>query len=90
MSNHPIEVAIAIAIGGLIAITAWLISNGSTLELEESTPVEITAAPTKRPSMAMTHKELRQMAQDHQVGSSKWRSFATKAQFVRALQQEVN
>ena len=90
-NNHPIEIAIAIAVGGIVMIAAWLITNGSTLELEESAPVEITEAPhIPRASMAMTHKELRQMAQDQKVGTGKWRSRATKAQFVRALQQEVN
>ena len=50
MSNHPIDVAAAIAIGGVIALVAWLTTN-SKVELPEPTP-----APT--PSMKLSRIEL--------------------------------
>ena len=82
MSNHPIEIAIAIAIGGILAITAWLLTT-STVELPEPTP-----APT--PSMKLTRKELLALAREHKIENAKWRAKATKAEFVRALQQVAN
>ena len=82
MTNHPIEVAAAIAIGGVIALVAWLLTD-SKVELPESTP-------TPRASMKLTHKVLRQMAQDLQLGSSKWRSRAKKIELVAALREANN
>ncbi|MDA9868022.1 hypothetical protein N9C85_01155 [Synechococcus sp. AH-224-I15] len=79
MSNHPIELAAAIVIGGVIALVAWLLTD-SKVEFSEPTP-----AP--RASMKLTHKELRKMAQDQQIGTSKWRSRAKKSEFVKALQE---
>ena len=79
MSNHPIEIALAIAIGGIIAITAWLLTN-STVELPEPTP-----AP--RASMKLTRRQLLELAREHKIQNAKWRAKATKAEFVRALQQ---
>lgn len=73
MSNHPI------AIGGIIAITAWLLTT-STVELSEPTP-----AP--RASMKLTRKELLELAREHKIQNAKWRAKATKAEFVRALQE---
>lgn len=79
MSNHPTEIATAIAIGGIIAITAWLLTT-STVELSEPTP-----AP--RASMKLTRKELLELAREHKIQNAKWRAKATKAEFVRALQE---
>ncbi len=79
MSNHPIEIAIAIATGGILAITAWLLTT-STVELPEPAPT---------PSMKLTRQELLALAREHNIQNAKWRARATKAQFVRALQQVV-
>ena len=79
MSNHPIEIAIAIAVGGIIAIAAWLLTT-STVELPEP-----ASAPT--PSMKLTRKELLALAREHKIQNAAWRARATKAEFVRALQQ---
>ena len=82
MTDHPIEIAAAVAIGGVIAVIAWLLSTPSTLELPE--------VPNRpRPSMRLTRKALLLLAREHQIGNARWRAHATKAQFVRALQQEV-
>ena len=80
MSNHPIEIAIAIATGGILAITAWLLTT-STVELAEPAPT---------PSMKLTRKELLALAREHKIENAKWRAKATKAEFVRALQQVAN
>ena len=91
MSNHPIEIAIAIAIGGIVMIAAWLLTTDSKVELpEESTPVEITEVPAPKASMKLTRKQLLHLAREHQIHNARWRAHATKAQFVRALQQEGN
>ena len=78
MSNHPIDVAIAIAISGLIAVIALLLSPQPTVELPEAAP---------RASMKLTRKELLALAREHKIQNAKWRAKATKAEFVRALQQ---
>ena len=83
MSNHPIEIGLAIALAGLIAVIALLLSPRPTEEL--SAP---TQAP--RPSMRLSRAELLALAQQHNIQNAKWRARATKAQFVRALQREVN
>ena len=80
MSNHPIEVAIAIAVSGLIAVIALLLFPQPTLELP---------APRPRPSMKLSRAELLALAREHNIQNAKWRARATKAMFVRALQQEV-
>ena len=82
MSNHPIEVAAAIAIGGVIALVAWLLTTNSKVELPEGPP------PLK-PSMKLSRIELLHLAREHQIHNARWRAHATKAQFVRALQQEA-
>ena len=84
MTEHPIEIAAAIAIGGLIAVITWLLSTPSTLELPEG-PL---AAPVK-PSLKLTRKQLLLLAREHQIGNARWRAHATKAEFVRALQLEA-
>ena len=81
MSSHPIEIAIAIAIGGIVMIAAWLLTD-SKVELPEGPP------PLK-PSMKLSRKQLLQLAREHQIHNARWRAHATKAEFVRALQQEV-
>ena len=83
MTNHPIEIAIAIAIGGIIAIAAWLLTTNKAVELPEPTP-----AP--RPSMKLTRIELLHLAREHKINNAKWRARATKAEFVQALQQVIN
>ena len=83
MSNHPIEVAAAIAIGGVIALVAWLLTTNSKVELPEGPP------PLK-PSMKLSRKQLLQLAREHQIHNARWRAHATKAEFVLALQREVN
>ena len=82
MSNHPIEVAAAGAIGGVIALVAWLLTNAK-VELPEPTP-----AP--KASMKLSRKQLLQLAREHQIHNARWRAHATKAEFVLALQREVN
>jgi len=90
MTEHPIEVAAAIAIGGLIAVITWLLTTDSKVELpEESTPVEITEVPAPKPSMKLSRKQLLQLAREHQIHNARWRAHATKAEFVLALQREV-
>ena len=86
MSNHPIEIALAIALGGVVAVVAWLLTNKQT-ELATPTPVEITEPPTQAliPSMKLSHKQLKKMAQDHQIGSGKFRATAKKIELVTAL-----
>lgn len=81
MTEHPIELAAAIAIGGVIALVAWLTTN-SKVELPESTP-----AP--RPSMKLSRIELLHLARKHKIHNARWRARATKAEFVLALQREV-
>ena len=83
MSNHPIEVAAAIAIGGVIAVITWLLTTNSKVELPEPTP-----AP--KPSMKLSRIELLHLAREHQIKNARWRARATKAEFVRSLQQEVS
>lgn len=82
MSNHPIEVAIAVALAGLIAVIAWLLSTPSTVELPEGPP-------SVRPSMRLSRKELLLLAREHQIGNARWRAHAKKSELCRALQQEV-
>lgn len=84
MSNHPIEVAIAVALAGLVAVITWLLSTPSTVELPEA-----SFLPPVKPSMRLTRKQLLLLAREHQIHNARWRARATKAQFVRALQQEV-
>ena len=82
MTDHPIEIAAAIAIGGLIAVIAWLLSTPSTLELQEATlPV--------RPSMKLSRKQLLLLAREHQIKNARWRAHATKVEFVSELQRVV-
>ena len=82
MTDHPIEIAAAVAIGWVIAVITWLLSTPSTLELPEaSTPV--------KPSLKLTRKQLLLLAREHQIGNARWRAHATKAEFVCALQLEV-
>lgn len=83
MSNHPIEVAAAIAIGGVIALVAWLLTTNSKVELPEGPP------PLK-PSMKLSRKQLLHLAREHKIHNARWRAHATKAEFVLALQREVN
>ncbi len=82
MTDHPIEIAAAIAIGGLIAVITWLLSTPSTLELPE-------ASSSPRPSLKLTRKELLLLAREHQIGNARWRAHATKQMFVRELQRVV-
>lgn len=82
MSNHPIEIAIAIAIGGIVMIAAWLLTTNSKVELPE-------VAPPVRPSMKLSRKQLLHLAREHQIHNARWRAHATKAEFVLALQREV-
>ena len=82
MTEHPIEIAAAIAIGGLIAVITWLLSTPSTLELPE-------ASPPVRPSMKLSRKQLLLLAREHQIKNARWRARATKIEFVRELQREV-
>jgi hypothetical protein len=82
MINHPIEVAIAIAISGLIAVIALLLSPRPTVELP-------APASAPRPSIKLSRAELCALAREHNIQNAKWRARATKAEFVRALQQEV-
>ena len=91
MSNHPIEIGLAIVFAAIAVITTWLIIDRPTL-LPVVTPVEITEEPAlaPNPSMKLTHKELRKMAQDQQIGSGKWRSRAKKIELVTALREANN
>ena len=82
MTEHPIEIAAAIAIGGLIAVITWLLSTPSTLELPE-------ASPPVRPSMKLSRKQLLLLAREHQIKNARWRARATKFEFVRELQREL-
>tara|TARA_B100001059_G_C17610416_1_gene464251 strand:- start:342 stop:596 length:255 start_codon:yes stop_codon:yes gene_type:complete len=82
MSNHPIEIGLAIAISGLVAVIALLLAPRPTVEL----PVTRNRP---RASMKLTRAELLALAQEHQIENAKWRARATKAEFVRALQLEV-
>ena len=91
MSNHPIEIGLAIVFAAIAVIATWLLTNRPT-ELAASIPVEITkeSTPAINPSMKLTHKELRKMAQDQQIGSGKWRSRAKKIELVTALREANN
>lgn len=80
MSSHPIEIGIAIVVAGFIAVIALLLSPQPTMELPE-------ALERPRASMRLTRKELLELAREHQIHNAKWRAHATKAEFVRALQQ---
>jgi hypothetical protein len=40
--------------------------------------------------MKLTRKELLALAREHKIENAKWRAKATKAEFVRALQQVAN
>ena len=82
MTDHPIEIAAAVAIGGVIAVITWLLSTPSTLELPEA-PLPV------RPSMKLSRKQLLLLAREHQIHNARWRAHATKVEFVRELQQEV-
>ena len=82
MTDHPIEIAAAVAIGGVIAVITWLLSTPSTLELPEA-PLPV------RPSMKLSRKQLLLLAREHQIHNARWRAHATKVEFVRELQREV-
>ena len=91
MESHPIEIGLAIVFAAIAVIATWLLTNRPT-ELATPTPVEITEelTPGPNPSMKLTHKVLRQMAQDQQIGSGKWRSRAKKIELVTALREANN
>ncbi len=82
MSTHPIEIALAIALAGVITVIALLLAPRPTVELPETRN-------RPRASMKLTRAELLALAQEHQIHNSAWRARAKKSDFVRALQQEV-
>ena len=82
MTDHPIEIAAAVAIGGVIAVITWLLSTPSTVELPQ-------APPPVKPSLKLTRKQLLLLAREHQIKNARWRARATKIEFVRELQREV-
>ncbi|WP_415409667.1 hypothetical protein ACLM45_12955 [Synechococcus sp. A10-1-5-9] len=86
------ELAIALSVASisLQVVAALARSRSAPVDEPAEPPVGVESfkplsSDQRRASLRMTHKELRQMAQDLQVGSGHFRSRAKKIELVQAI-----
>lgn len=77
MTDHPIELMLAIGAGVAVILIGYFLRDRST--------AQETVPSTKAVSLQMTSVELRKLCQLHRINNAKWRNRAIKTEMVRAL-----